>query len=207
VPAADRAASLKVGAGDTARAETTLPLPPAELAGFVRDLERLWRLNPHIEIDAWRPLGRGFRYAARNELNDRAIDTAVEVDDCMGSTTGCRIVLRYDKGLRQATEILVEPAAAGARLVVIDHYPRIEDPEDPQLVDVDKSLVPWVAALRRHLIARRRWGWLPGWRWWNERFMPGMAPRSRRIVRLLVWISVIEFAVFLGAIAVLRLAS
>ena len=34
-----------------------------------------------------------------------------------------------------------------------------------------------------------------------------MAPRSRRIVRLLVWISLLEFLVFLGAVAVLRLAS
>ncbi len=92
-----------------------------------------------------------------------------------------------------------------------DHYPRIEDPQDPRLAEVDRTLVPWVAAIRRHLLARQRWGWLPLifplWRWWNERFLLHMAPRQRRIVRLLVWISVLEFLVFLGVVVVLRFAA
>ena len=41
--------------GDSARAETTLPLPAAEVAEFVRDVERLWRLNPHLDIREWQP--------------------------------------------------------------------------------------------------------------------------------------------------------
>jgi hypothetical protein len=208
VPAADRAAPLeKVGAGETptgdsARAETTLPLPVAELADFVRDVERLWRLNPHLDIRNWQPREDGFACAARDELADRDVTVAATVEVGDG-----RLMLHYADGLRQATGILVEPVADGARLVITDHYPRIDDPQDPRLVEVDRTLVPWVAAIRRHLLARRGWGWLPGWLWWNEHFMLRMAPRSRRIVRLLVWISVLEFAVFLGAVAVLRLAS
>ena len=38
---------------DQARAETELPLPPAELATFLTDSERLFRLNPHLEIERW----------------------------------------------------------------------------------------------------------------------------------------------------------
>jgi len=207
VPAADRPAPLAdPGAGDTARAETALPLPAADVAAFVRDIERLWRLNPHLEIITWQASGREIRLVAHNELNDRRLDTRFSVD-AAGAEPGCRLTLRYADGLRQATEILVEPGPGGARLVVTDRYPRIDDPQDPRLVDVDRSLVPWVAAIRRHVLKRRRWGWLPGWRWWNERFLPGMAPRSRRIVRLLVWISLLEFLVFLGAVLVLRLSS
>jgi hypothetical protein len=192
------------GDGDSARAETELPLPPDELFGFVRDVERLLRLNPQLAIARWTPAEWGFRVTAHNESNDRAVDVGVLVD----IDAATRIInFRYDAGLKQGTRLSVEPAPLGARLVVVEDYPRIEDPADPRVAEVDKSLVPWVAAIRRHLLARRRWGRLPGWRWWNESFMLRMAPRSRRIVRLLLWISLLEFLVFLGAVAVLRLAS
>lgn len=204
--AADRDATLKVGPGDTATAETTLPLSVAEVRGFLSDIPRLVRLNPQLAIERWVPAEWGFRYAGRNESNDRAFDLGVLVE-----RAGDSLVLRYDAGLKQATELAVAPAAEGARLVVTERYPRIEDPQDPRVAEVDKSLVPWVAAIRRHLLARRRWGWLPLifplWCWWTERFMLSMVPRSRRIVRLLVWTTVAEFAVFLGLVVVLRFAA
>lgn len=212
--AADRAAHLtpaspeagdaprEASLGDSARAETTLPLPAAELIDFVHDVERMWRLNPHRDIRDWQPREDGFGYVAHDELAGRDVAAAATIDRSHG-----RLTVRYASGLRLATEIAVEGVADGARLIVTDRYPRIEDPQDPRLVEVDRSLVPWVAAIRRHLLARRRWSWLPGWRWWNEDFMLHMAPRSRRIVRLIVWISALEFAVFLGAVAVLRVAS
>ena len=204
MPAADRAAP--VAEGDSARAETTLPLPAAEVTAFVRDVERLWRLNPHLDIRDWQPREDGFDCAAHDELGGRDVALAAAVEG-----GGGRLTVRYAGGLRQATEILIEPVADGARLVITDHYPRIEDPQDPRLAEVDRTLVPWVAAIRRHLLARTRWGRLPLisplWRWWNEHFLLHMAPRSRRIVRLLVWISLLEFLVFLGAVVVLRLAS
>jgi hypothetical protein len=125
--------------------------------------------------------------------------------------TGSGLVLRYDAGLKQETELVVAPAEEGARLVVIERYPRIEDPQDPRVAEVDKSLVPWVAAIRCHLLARRRWSRLPLvfplWHWWAERFMLSMVPRSRRIVRLLIWTTVIEFAVFLGLVLALRFSA
>jgi hypothetical protein len=208
----DGASRNEVSPGDTARAETVLPLPAAELAAFVADVERLWRLNPHLEIRDWQPRVDGFSYAAHDELGDRSVEAWATVDD--PREIHDRLLLRYASGLRQATEILVEPVADGAgqaRLVIIDHYPRIDDPQDPRLAEVDRTLVPWVGAIRRHLLARRSWGRLPLisplWRWWNEHFLLHMAPRNRRIVRLLVWISVLEFAVFVAAVAVLRLAS
>lgn len=193
--------------GDRASAETDLPLAPETVADFLADAERLLRLNPQLAIERWTPEGANrFRLVARNESNERLVDTPVAIErDAQGLT------LRFASGLKQATRLRVEPAPAGARLVVTEHYPRIEDAQDPRVVEVDKSLVPWVAALRRHLLARRRWSWLPlifpVWRWWNERVMLSMPPRSRRIVRLIVWLSVIEFVVFIGLVIVLRLAA
>lgn len=196
----------KVSAGDTARAETTLPLAPAELQAFLGDCERLFRLNPLYAIESWEQEAAGFRFTAHNESNDRRIETTTRVERSDGT-----LLLHYASGLKQATRFDLEPASTGVRLIVTEHYPRIEDPQDPRVAEVDKSLVPWVAALRRHLLARRRWGRLPLlfslWRWWHERFMPGMPPRQRRIVRLLVWTTALEFVVFLGLILALRFAA
>lgn len=191
----------KVGAGDTARAETELPLSPAELSAFLTDSERLFRLNPHLAIERWECLDSGFRFAALNESNGFHIDTTIYVGHAEHELT-----LHYAEGLKQETRFAVEPAPEGVRLVVTERYPRIEDAQDPRVAEVDRSLVPWVAAIRRHLLAGQRWGWLPGWHWWHERFLPGMAPRQRRIVRLIIWTGIVEFAVFLGLVAVLRYA-
>lgn len=200
MPIVDRAATVN----DSARAETLLPLPPNALAEFLADSERLFRLNPHLEIEAWQPVPGGFRCVGTNETNGRPIDTIVRVRT--GSDSG-PLVLTYDGGLKQSSTFAVESSPEGARLVVTEYYPRIEDPTDPRLIDVDRSLIPWVAALRSYLIGRRRWGWLPGWHWWHERFMPSMPPRQRRIVRLIVWMTGLEFVVFIAGIALWRLAS
>ena len=200
------AAAIAASDGDSARAETELPLPAARVAACVRQLERLWRLNPQLEVLRWRALPGGFEFAVRDEASGRTLASFAAVTDFPEPGDGCRLVLRYTAGLRLASEIEVTATPGGARLAVTDRYPRVEDPQDPRLVEVDRSIVPWVAAIRRHLLARERWGGLPGWRWWNERFMLDMAPRSRRIVRLLLWISLIEFVIFVGAVVVLRLA-
>jgi hypothetical protein len=59
------------------------------------------------------------------------------------------------------------------------------------------------AALRCRLLGRQPWGGLPGRRWWRARFLPGLPPRQRRIVRLLLWVSLGEFAIFLTLVLVL----
>ncbi|MBI4996300.1 MAG: hypothetical protein HZC22_05250 [Rhodocyclales bacterium] len=193
--------------GDLASAETVLPLAPNSVAAFFADVDRLLRLNPLLAIERWAPEGPGrFRLVARNESNEQLIDTPVDIEEDERGLT-----LRYASGLKQATRLRVEPAPEGTRLFVTEHYPRIEDAQDPRVVEVDRSLVPWVAALRRHLLSRARWGRLPlifpVWSWWSEGIMLSMAPRNRRIVRLIVWLSAIEFAVFIGMVVVLRLAA
>jgi len=224
---------------DLARAETLLPLSPAELLAFVADSERLFRLNPHLEIEGWQPwtsggnrAGRGggtpaldrvgldlssssighhgwpspspdsalagFDLTLTNEINGQRLRTAVAVTELPAGR-----IFTYAVGLKQATSLRVEAAGTGSRLIFIDQYPRIEDPQDPRVAEVDPSLVPWVAAIRRHLLARRRWGWLPGWCWWHEVFALGMPPRQRRLVRLILWVGFFEFLVFLALVLVL----
>lgn len=185
---------------DCARAETALPIAADAVFEFVADIERLLLLNPHLEIETWQRLPDGMRFAAQNEITGRRIDTTVRVETMQATRT---IVLGYADGLKRATTLAVEgDEDHGCRLVVTEHYPVIEDAQDSRVAEVDRSLIPWVKAIRRHLLGRQRWGWLPGWHWWYEQFLPGMAPRQRRIVRMIIWISVLEFLVFLLVAAI-----
>ncbi|MCM2288377.1 MAG: SRPBCC family protein [Sulfuritalea sp.] len=185
---------------DRVRAETHVPISADALFEFVSDIGRLVRLNPHLFIETWQRLPDGMRLAAQNETTGRRIETAVRVETTRPLRT---IVLSYADGLKQATTLSIEVGDGdGCRLIVTEHYPCIADAQDPRVADVDRSLIPWVTAIRSHLLGRQRWGWLPGWRWWHEHFMPGMPPRQRRIVRMIVWVGVLEFVVFLFVAAI-----
>jgi len=180
---------------DSVRAETAIPIHGDAVFEFIADIERLFRLNPHLEIETWRRMPDGVRFAARNETTGRRIETAVRVETERANRS---IVLNYADGLKRATTLVVESTSLrGCRLVVTEHYPVIADARDQRVAEVDRSLIPWVNAIRRHLLDRERWGWLPGHAWWAGRFMPGMPPRQRRIVRMIVWAGVLEFIVFL----------
>jgi hypothetical protein len=210
MPVADRPASLSeqsaVASGtdalqeDSVRAETHIPIAAEALFEFISDIERLFRLNPHLDIETWQRMPGGMQFAAFNETSGRRIESAVRVEARPATHS---IVLSYADGLKRATTLAIESGdGEGCRLVLTEHYPFIADAQDPRVAEVDRSLVPWVDAIRRHLRARRRWSWLPGWRWWHEHVLAGMAPRQRRIVRMIVWISVLEFAVFLFVVAI-----
>lgn len=199
MPVADRQPAVDE---DVARAETALPVSGEAVEALLDDVERLFRLNPHLLIERFTPFPGGFHLAARNDSNGRDIATTVLVQ-----RESRRLRLSYDRGLKRETRLTVEPRREGAQLVITEHYPRIEDPADPRVAEVDRSLVPWLVALRRHLLGQARWGRLPGWRWWQERVLLSLAPTQRRIVRLLVWITILEFFLFLVAILVLRLSA
>ena len=185
---------------DSARAETEIPLDADAVFKLVSDIEHLLRLNPHLEIETWQRIPEGMRFVAMNETTGRRIETAVRVEMTPATRS---IVLTYAEGLKRATTLAVESGDGQVcRLVVTEHYPVIEDAQDPRVAEVDRSLIPWVDAIRRHLLGRRRWGWLPGYRWWTGRFMPGMPPRQRRIVRMIIWVSLAEFVVFLAVAAI-----
>ena len=57
---------------NAAWATAQIPLPAQELLAFLADIERLFRLNPHLEISDWlaQPDSRSYRMHALNETND-----------------------------------------------------------------------------------------------------------------------------------------
>ena len=117
-----------------------------------------------------------------------------------GLQLGASFTLDYAGGLKQATVISVqELAPASSRLVVKDCYPAHLDATEREArrSEVDNSLVPWGAALRLYFLRHARWGWLPFYGWFQDRFWLKMPPRQRRIARLIIWTTALEFVVFL----------
>ena len=185
---------------DLVRAETHIPICADAVFEFISDIERLLRINPHLDIETWQRMPDGLRFAALNETTGRRIETVIRVAILQATHS---VVLSYANGLKRTTTLAVERGDGdNCRLVVTEHYPVIADAQDARVAEVDRSLIPWVNAIHCHLRDRKRWGWLPGWHWWSEDLLPGMAPRQRRIVRMIVWVSVLEFVVFLLVAAI-----
>lgn len=182
--------------GNAAWVDIDLPQPAQEVADYLKDIERLLRLNPFLDIRRFEKTPQGFEFDAHNEMNGLAVSGRLTFRE-----SGLRgQVLEYTNGLKQATEVTVEPLGAGARLRIRETYRQPTD--DTELAQVDRSLTPWGESIRRHFLGLARWGRVPLYRWWRERIWLGMRPRERRIARLLAWITVLEFAFFLLVVAV-----
>jgi hypothetical protein len=172
-----------------------LPLAPQQALDYARNIERLLRLNPHLEISRFEREADGrYRLEGLNEMNGLAVSARLTFRE--DGADGFR--LDYDSGLKLATEIRAAPHAGGALLTIRESYRQPEN--DADLARVDRSLTPWGMAIRRHFLGLARWGWLPGYRGWREGVWLGMKPRERRVTRLIAWATLIEFVLFVAAV-------
>ena len=171
------------------------PLGLEELRLFCADLERLYRINPYLEILAWQPLAAGgFRVSWRNLSNDQA----ATLDLRREPETEDAFSVAYSHGVKRRTRFSLEPAPGGSRLVITDDYASLPDEERlSRLAEVDKSLTAWAWELHAHLRRERRWGSSSLWRWAMRRFWLPMRPAARRITVLIVLAGLAEFAFFL----------
>lgn len=175
-----------------------LPLAPQQALDYARNVERLLRLNPHLDIARFEGEAEGrYRLEGLNEMNGHAVSCGLTLQD--DGADG--FSLRYDRGLKLATEVRATAHGGGTLLTVRETYR--QPGSEAELAEVDRSLTPWGVAIRRHFLGFARWGRLPFYRWWRERIWLGMRPRERRVVRLVVWITAIEFVVFLFLLAIL----
>jgi len=179
-----------------------VPLAPQQALDYARNVERLLRLNPHLEITRFERAADGhYRLEGLNEMNGLAVSCGLTFQDA--GADGFR--LDYDSGLKLATAVTAAPHASGALLTIRETYRQPEN--DAELAQVDRSLTPWGVAIRRHLLGLSRWGRLPLYRWWRERVWLGLRPRERRIVRLIAWVTALEFVVFLFVLAIMVVES
>jgi len=181
-----------------------IPAPPGEVLALCGDVRRLLRMNPYLDIRACEetpgPFTRGKRYRlhALNEMTGIERDLSLTVEAVRED--GFR--LGYSEGLKLALEVGVAPHGEGCALTLREHYRPADPPGDAaQLAEVDRSITPWGVGVRRYVLGMRRWGWLAPYRW-ARRFWLGMRPRERRIARLVTWITVLEFIVFLFVFAI-----
>jgi len=171
------------------------PLGLAELRRYCADVERLYRLNPYLEIQAWQPLATGgYRVAWRNLSNKQAATLELRLEPESENVFS----IAYSKGIKRRTRFLLEPAPNGSRLVVTDDYASLPEEERvSRIAEVDKSLAAWGWALHAHLRREHRWGSNLLWRWTMHRFWLPMRPAARRVAMLIVLASLAEFVFFL----------
>lgn len=176
--------------------DTPLSLPA--LRGFCADIERLFRINPYLEFEAWQRDGAD-RYHAkfRNLSNQQTVVLDMRIE--RASPDEFSVV--YGDGIKARTRFVLEPAAAGSRVTITDEYSRLPEAERAQRIgEVDKSLNAWGWALHEYLRHEQRWGRFALWRWYMRRLWLPMTPRSRRIAYMLVILAAAEMVlILLGA--------
>ena len=189
---------------DAAWATVEISAPPRIVADLLDDPILLLRLNPCLEFDRLERLdsssGKALHMAARNESNGCRVDTGVVVVE--EPERSC-VALRYLAGVKRESRFQLESLAGGSRLTITEVYsPPPEGSAEAHLAEVDRSLIPWTAAIRRHSERQARFGFLPGFRWLTRRFWPSMSPQHRRIAWLIIWTSAVEFVIFAAVLAV-----
>ena len=177
--------------------DTPLELPA--LRDFCADTERLFRINPYLEFEAWQRSGAdGYHARFRNLSNQRSVALDMRIE----RVSADEFAVVYRDGIKARTQFAFEPTAAGSRVTITDDYSRLPDAERAQHLDeVDKSLTAWGWALHEYLRREQRWGRFAPWRWYMRRWWLPMTPRARRITYMLVLITAAETVlVFLGAL-------
>jgi hypothetical protein len=171
------------------------PLPIETLREFCGDVERLYRINPGLEIAAWRPVADdAFRVAWRNTSNQQ--DAALDLRVMRESVDALEVA--YSQGLKRCTRFALAPTAAGSRLTITDDYSGVPEEERARRVaEVDQSLVAWGWALHAYLRRERRWGRNAVYRCYMRRVWLPMKPSARRITGLLVLVTAAEFLIVL----------
>lgn len=191
-------ADAPIAADDAAWASINTPLGVDELKSFCQDIERLFRINPMLEFNAWEKLAdHRYRMAVKNISQEQPFEIDVELDI---EQLGNEIIIHYANGLKKQTIFRIEPSEFGSKLTLIDEYGLSEAERNQKISEVDKSLVNWADYLQRYLILWKKWSKHGWWRWYMKRIWQPMKPTGRRITYMFLWITLVEIAlIVLGA--------
>jgi hypothetical protein len=174
---------------DAAWVHIVTSLSTNDLRAFLDDVERLYRINPLLEISAFEPSGPSrYRLVAHNLSNGRNADVLLAV-----TTTDAGMEVAYSDGLKQATHFRVEAAPGGSHLFVTDVYGgRPVEERRLRADEVDLSLNAWGRGLHDYLKRWVRWHRFAPWRWYMRRVWQPMKPSARRVVWMIWMISLFE---------------
>ncbi len=172
---------------------------PSALLEFLKNSERLFRLNPYLDIKKWEELEEGqvIHFEALNEMNGVTYNLDMRLETL---PVGSGFLLRYSQGLKNALEISIQMADDQNKsiLTLREHYHQPDPTQgEQQLREIDHSLIPWGNSIRSYIQGIKRWAWFMPYRWYHGKFWLGMRPTHRRIARMLIWVTALEFVVFL----------
>ena len=173
-----------------------VPLEPALLAAFCRDVERLFGINPYLEFRRWRETAPGaFSVSMRNLSNQHDFELQLKLERASERD----FTVRYDRGVKRSTRFEIEAAAPGSRLRITDDYSGATEADTPE---VDRSLHAWGVALKEYLLRDMRWGWCTPWRWYMRRVWVPMKPSARRITFIILLVTLAEIVLFALVMAI-----
>ena len=162
--------------------------PATDLALWLTDVRRLYRINPFLEITLWQHNSPGHFHARLfNHSNGQAAELVASLDWLDDMT----LQVNYASGIKQSTRFAIETIVGGSRLTITDEYVRGITIAPEQ---VDRSLHAWGVAMAGYLARDRRWGWLPLYRWFMEKVWLPMKPSARRITFIVLVISLADIA-------------
>ena len=171
------------------------------LLKLCHDPERLFRVNPYWifkNIEYITP--QCLRLSIDNQANGQLWETDAQVTTL---PDGCRI--DYWRGLKTSTtlRVVTEPDGTAQLQITEDYTGQPEDVRKQRLNEVDNSLLPWGQALYRSLRSYKRWSWFPLWRWYEKRLWRPATPSARRIMGMLVWVTVAELVIFIALVGMM----
>ena len=161
----------------------------AELAAFCRNLERLYHINPFLELASWResPPDR-----LRAEVLNHSNQQREVLEGVLTRTSDLGFRLDFASGLKRRTCFEIQPTAGGSSLTITDEYRAAAASAGPLEAGVDRSLHAWGVAIKAYLERDRRWGWIPLYRPFVERVWLPMKPSARRITFLILAIGLAD---------------
>ncbi len=149
----------KRNCADTALPILHAPLSAPGLTQFCRDIERLFRINPMLNVRHWRCLDANrYFFAGQNISQPMPFDFEL-ILTVRQLSNGLQI--EYDQGVKSRTTFTIDPIRAlpdsSSSLTITDYYDGLPESERvQQLHRADKSISIWAHDLQRYLFNRHR---------------------------------------------------
>ena len=177
-------------ATNKAWAEFKTPLSQEALLLFCNDMEKLFRINPYLEVNKWETIEKNkyfIDFINHSQEPPFSLQTHLRVTNL---SDGLQIY--YENGIKSDTTIIAQAIPEGSKLVITDHYHPLNDDNVGLFSSVDKSLTKWAEEIQSYLIYWQRWSWFLPWRFYKKHIWLLMKPSARRISYMLIFISLIE---------------
>lgn len=180
---------------DIAWVEIKIPFNIKWLKKFIKDLERLYKINSLMEFKHWQKTAKNtYTIKGKNLSNNQIFSNSITIEKKNNKT-----IINYKSGIKLITIIEVKAVDEdNSILKIVDDYGKLANSKKQQrLNEVDKSLNAWANDIFKYCYAWKRYAKIPLWQWYMTKVWQPMKPSSRRITKMIIIVTVLEFIVFL----------